>query len=195
MGVTVLLARHGSHAEVGRVLSGRSEIALDATGRIEAARLAARLSGTKLSAIYSSPRRRARETADAVASRTGIAVATSDALDEIDFGDWSGRSFAALASDPAWHRWNEARSGARAPGGEAMAEATGRALSHIETIGPDGAALLCVSHCDVIRGVVAHYLGLSADRLLSFDIAPGSLSELALWPGGGRVVSLNERPR
>ncbi|HEU0066884.1 MAG TPA: histidine phosphatase family protein [Sphingomonas sp.] len=45
----------------------------------------------------------------------------------------------------------------------------------------------------MIRGLVAHYLGLSADRLFRFDVDPGSVTTLSLHPGGGRVVALNER--
>jgi len=74
-----------------------------------------------------------------------------------------------------------------------MAAATRRAVAEIETLEEEG-PVLCVSHCDVIRGIVAHYLGLDADRLLSFDCDPASLTTLALYEGGGRVVTLNERP-
>lgn len=189
----VLLARHGSHAEVGHILSGRSEIALSERGRVETAALARRLADVPLAAIHSSPRRRARETAAIVAR--GRAVEMVEALDEIDFGSWSGREFAELEDDPAWRRWNAERASAATPTGETMAAATARAVRHIEAAAGKGPALLCVSHCDVIRGVVAHYLGLSADRLLSFDVDPASLTTLALDGGQGRIVALNERPR
>jgi broad specificity phosphatase PhoE len=145
-----------------------------------------------LVAIHSSPRRRTWETAQIVADRQGLDVTISDALDEIDFGAWTGQSFAALESDPRWRRWNEARGSGAPPGGETMAAATARAIDHIVQISADG-PVLCVTHCDIIRGVVAHILGLHADRLLSFDCDPASLTTLVLWNGGGRVVALNER--
>jgi broad specificity phosphatase PhoE len=194
LSATVFLARHASHDEVGRVLSGRSDIALNAAGRAEAARLADRLAGVSIAAIHSSPRRRARETANIVAEHHGLPVNNADALDEIDFGAWIGRSFADLDGDPAWARWNVARGSAATPGGEDMAAATVRAVRHIEDVAGEQ-PVLCVSHCDIIRGVVAHYLGLDADRMLGFDVDPGSLTELALYGNGdGRVVMLNERP-
>lgn len=189
----MLLARHGSHAEVGTVLSGRSEIGLSDRGRAEAARLADRLSGTALAAVQSSPRRRARETAEIVADGRGLTVEIVDALDEIDFGDWSGRSFAALGDDPAWRAWNAARATSATPAGETMASATARAVRHIQAIDGASGPVLCVSHCDVIRGVVAHYLGLGFDSLFAFDIDPASLTTLALHDGAPRVVALNER--
>ena len=156
-------------------------------------RLAERLANVPLTAIHSSPRRRARETALAVAEHHGLPVTRAEELDEIDFGAWMGRSFADLNGDPAWDRWNRSRGSARAPGGEDMAGATSRAVRHIETAACQ-APLLCVSHADVIRGIVAHYLGLDADRMLAFDIDPASLTELTLYgDGAGRLVSLNER--
>jgi broad specificity phosphatase PhoE len=195
LSATVLLARHGSHDEVGAVLSGRSEIALNAAGRAEAERLAERLASTPLTAIHSSPRRRTRETAKIVAARHGLTVQLIDALDEIDFGDWAGRSFASLDGDPDWTRWNDARGTAPTPGGETMAAVAARAAHHIASLEDEGGTILCVSHCDVIRGAVADCLGLDLDRLLMFDCAPGSLTTLALANGRGRIVTLNEVPR
>ncbi|WBH18148.1 histidine phosphatase family protein [Sphingomonas radiodurans] len=193
-GATILLARHASHDEVGKVLSGRSAIPINPAGRAEAMRLARRLVDVPLAAIYSSPRRRAQDTAAIVAEPRGVTVETADGLDEIDFGEWQGRSFDDLDGDPDWARWNMARASAATPGGETMHAATKRAVRHIEAVA-GAAPVLCVSHCDIIRGVVAHYLGLDADRLLAFDVDPASLTELAVYSGGARVVSLNERPR
>lgn len=190
----ILLARHGSHAELGHVLSGRSEVELSPAGRAEAERLAAWLADVPLAAIHSSPRRRARQTAEVVAGPHGLVVERIDALDEIDFGAWAGARFAKLESDTHWRHWNEARDRARAPGGETMAEATARAVHHLEALTAAG-PVLCVTHCDLIRGVVAHYLGLGLDRLLSFDCAPASLTTLAREGQGARIISLNERPR
>ena len=194
MSATIYLARHGSHDEVGKVLSGRSDIPINARGHAEAARLADRLSKVAVAAIHSSPRCRARETAEIVDARLELGVRTTPALDEIDFGDWTGKAFAELDPDPTWKAWNMARNTASPPSGENMHAATSRAVCHIEAAAGN-TPLLCVSHCDVIRGVVAHYLGLSMDRLLHFDIDPGSLTELALYGDGtARVVNLNERP-
>lgn len=190
---TVHLARHASHAEVGRVLSGRSEIALSGAGRVEAARLADRLAGEPLVAIHASPRRRARETAEIVAERHGLPVEIAPAMDEIDFGAWSGKAFDALDADPAWMEWNSARGRAATPAGETMEAAAARAVDAIEGIAREGETVLCVSHCDVIRAVAARYLGLSYDHVLAFDCDPASLTTLALHGGGGRVVTLNER--
>jgi broad specificity phosphatase PhoE len=189
----VHLARHGTHEEVGRVLSGRSEIGLSEAGQIEVSQLADRLDRASLHAIYSSPRRRALETAAAVAAHNSTSVQVRDELDEINFGEWTGQSFERLDREARWHDWNMRRGAGRPPGGETMAEAVARARSFIERIAEP--EVLCVSHCDVIRGIVAFYLGLDFDRLLAFDCDPASLTTLVIGPEGGRLVTLNERPR
>ena len=188
----ILLARHASHAEVGTVLSGRSEIALDDRGKDEAARLAERLARLPLSKIHSSPRRRAMETASIVARGHGLAVETVDDLDEIDFGEWMGRSFRDLDDEPDWQRWNAHRGSAATPSGETMWSAAERALRHLEAIDA-GDVVVCVTHCDIIRAIVAYYLGLSADRMFAFDIDPASVTTLDRADGRTRIVALNER--
>lgn len=175
-------------------MSGRSGIALNGRGRGEARRLAERLARVPLAAIHSSPRRRAIETAEFVAAGRELEFRETGALDEIDFGDWTGRSFMALADDPAWRHWNAARATARTPSGETMTAATMRAVDHISAIAGEG-PVLCVSHCDIIRGVVAHVLGLGMDRLLAFDCDPASLTRIEADGGDLRLVTLNERPQ
>ena len=161
-------------------------------GRAQATTLGERLRGCRFAAIHSSPVQRARETADAIARGRDVEVAA--ALDEVDFGAWTGKSFALLADEPAWGDWNRRRAIARAPGGETMAHATARAVAHVAAMAGtyDEAAVALITHCDIIRGVIAHYLGLSLDRILSFDVDPASVSRLAVGDWGGRVLSINE---
>jgi ribonuclease H / adenosylcobalamin/alpha-ribazole phosphatase len=197
MTAKVHLVRHCAHGDVGRVLSGRCTGGpLSAEGRAQARWLAGRFArGEPIAAIHSSPRLRARETACAIAERLELEVQIVPALDELDFGAWTGRRFEELEGDPGWTQWNTARATAATPGGETMAQATARAVAHVEELaGSEWAgAVLCVSHCDVIRGVVANYLGLGLDRLLAFDVDPGSVSTLLVGGWGGRVLTLNGR--
>lgn len=198
MGALIFLARHGSHAELGAILSGRSHIELSPEGHGQAQRLARACLTRGVTAVHSSPCRRAWRTAEIVADHLGVACDPVTALDEIDFGAWAGRSFADLDADQGWRHWNDARHAAAAPGGESMTEATTRIVGHLEHLAAAGAShILCVSHCDMIRAAVAHYLGLGLDKLLRFDVDPGSLSTLLLEDQGGRgrLLGLNEVPR
>ncbi|WP_184033378.1 histidine phosphatase family protein [Sphingomonas endophytica] len=191
MARSIILARHGHHQEVGRVLSGRSDISLDRQGRVEAEALAGLVASRGVTRIVSSPRARTRETAAVVAAALALPVEIAAELDEVDFGDFTGRAFAALDRDADWQRWNAERATARCPDGETMGEAVARAVGFVAGCGEG--VTLCVSHCDVIRGVVAHYLGLPLDRIFSLGCDPGSVTTLSLQGEGAVVVALNER--
>lgn len=195
MATTVFLVRHAAHDRVDRVLCGRMPgVGLGEAGRAQAEALARRFAGAAVDAVWTSPLQRARETAAPIAERLGSAARVSDALCEIDFGAWTGQGFDALRDDPRWRRWNEARGGERPPGGESMAEAQARALGAVGRARrehPDGGVVF-VSHGDVIKAALAGILGLPLDAHARFDISPGSVSALAVWDGGGKVLSMNE---
>ena len=167
---------------------------LTPAGERQAGGLAERLSDVGLDAVHSSPRERARLTAEAIAGRTGARLHVVDALDEIDFGDWTGMSFDALGNQPRWRRWNDARGSASPPNGESMAAAQARVAAHADEIARSrpGAKVALVSHCDILRALVAHYLGLPLDNLLRFEIDAASISRIEVGAWGGRVLGLNE---
>lgn len=196
MPTMLFLVRHAAHVDLGERLSGRAPaVALSPFGKAQAVALAQRLAGTAIAAIHSSPLQRARETAAAIGRRIGIGVEVTAALNEVDFGAWTGKRFDELAGDPAWDRWNRRRSTACPPGGETMAAAQRRAVSQVERAAAahPGRAVVLVSHCDTLRGIVAHVLGLSLDHLLRFEIAPASVTTLEVAPWGARLLSLNEK--
>lgn len=195
MPTLLLLARHAAHEEAGRLLSGRTDAApLTAEGRAQAARLARRLQRERPVALHASPRRRAAETAALLAPVLGLDPRTEALLDEIAFGTWEGRAFAELDQDPAWQSWNRQRATARAPAGESMQDVLCRVLRWTEALPlrhPD-AAIVAVSHADVIKAALCAHLGLTLDAHWRLEVAPGSLSAIELWPGGGRVRLMNE---
>ncbi|KKC24623.1 histidine phosphatase family protein [Sphingomonas sp. SRS2] len=193
MNQTFFLARHGKHGDLGQRLSGRSPMALCPSGRDQAAALGRLCHRRGVSAVHSSPCPRARETADIVATLIGLETRIADALDEIDFGYWAGRRFDELADDPLWQDWNARRSAAATPGGETMAHAAARITSYLDALAASGAShVLLVSHADIIKGAVAHYLGLSLDSLQRFAIDPASLTTLAFDAESVQLLGLNE---
>jgi ribonuclease H / adenosylcobalamin/alpha-ribazole phosphatase len=193
---TILLIRHAAHVELGRVLSGRrSDVALSREGLDQAAIVADLLGTIPLAAVYTSPRERAWYTAREIAEPHEVTAIVHDGLDEVDFGRWSGLAFSELDGDPDWERWNAQRGSARTAGGESMVEAVERARGALGRIAADhpGRTIAAVTHCDIIRGVIASYLGLPLDNMLRFDIDPASVSRLALGPDVAQVRTLNER--
>ena len=170
-------------------------MALSSEGLDQSAILADLLGTDPIAAIYSSPRERAWYTARDIAEPHELTVQGRDDLDEVDFGEWAGRSFEELQADERWHEWNDARASARCPGGESMGEAVARAMAALQAIAAehDEETIAAVTHCDIIRGVIAHILGLSLDNILRFDVDPASVSRLHLGRWGARVGSVNER--
>ena len=87
----LFLARHGETDwnREGR-FQGHADPPLNGTGRAQAAQLAAGLADVELSAVYSSPLRRALETARVVAAAHELEAVALDALREVDVGSWQG---------------------------------------------------------------------------------------------------------
>ncbi len=197
---TLFLVRHATHDRLGDTLCGRMPgVTLGEAGLRQAERVAERLAreAGRIAAVHTSPVERARQTAAPIAARLGLTPRCCAAITEIDFGAWTGKRFDALRDDPAWRRWNGRRGDAPAPpgGGETMAEVQARAVALVRRIcaerPEDGGAVL-VSHGDVIKAIVAWCLGLTLDALERFDVAPASVSAVAVWPGGARLLCLNE---
>jgi broad specificity phosphatase PhoE len=147
-----------------------------------------------IAAIEASPLRRTQETAAEIAAACGLGVHTQEALNELDFGEWTSRRFVELVGDPDWENWNSRRSAAAPPKGESMIDAQKRVMRHIRDCPrryPDGIVAM-VTHCDIIRAVVAAVLGLSLDHILQFDVEPASVSRIVVGDWGARLLSLNE---
>ncbi len=95
-----LLIRHAVTDAVGHTLSGRSPgVPLNKEGSAQALSLAERLRHLPVSAVYSSPLERALATAQPIADAKGLEVATMNDLEELHFGQWTGRSFSDLSAE------------------------------------------------------------------------------------------------
>jgi len=182
----ILLIRHAEHPLSAKTLVGRDDntVHLSALGRQQAAQLAKLLAEEPIDCLQSSPRLRCIETAEALATEFDLPVIVEPALDEIDFGVWTGAEFARLANDPKWRAWNAKRSRARPPGGESMAEVRNRVLRHIESTNrryPSWTVAM-VTHAEIIRAIQLHGAGLSADGWQSFDVPLASVMTVELTP-------------
>lgn len=178
-----LLARHGTHDLIASILVGRfRDVGLNETGAGQAAALARRAKRLRITNVQSSPQRRCIETAAAVADRLGLEIEICPALDEIDFGDWAGRSFAELERDPLWHRWNLQRSIERPPCGESMREAQDRVVGHLRRAQNGGSdkSILMVTHAEIVRAAILAMSGLPIDAWSQIAVAPGSVTRVAL---------------
>jgi probable phosphoglycerate mutase len=190
------LLRHGEHNVQGRICAGRmAGVVLSEKGRAEAEGAARRLAGAGIAAIYASPLERTRETAAIVGRRLGLPVSILDDLAELDFGEWTGKTFDEVRLDPRWPEWAAHRSISCIPGGETMREVQRRvveALIEMRAQHPDESVVV-VSHGDVIRAALVFALGMPLDFYGRIEVATASLSTLRIDAGGIRVIAVNER--
>jgi probable phosphoglycerate mutase len=157
--------------------------------------LADRLSPVRLAGVYSSPLERAVETARPIASKQGLAVQVLEGLNEIDFGDWTGKALTDLDQLPDWQQFNRLRGSSSIPGGESMAEVLARALRELDRLrelhpAPE-AKVAVVSHGDVLRAVVAHLLGIPLNFMQRLQIDPASVSAVEMDNQAPRLLLLN----
>jgi broad specificity phosphatase PhoE len=123
-----------------------------------------------------------------------IAPRVAAELNEIDCGEWTGKTFQDLHREPEWRLWVSQRTQARAPGGESIAEAQRRAVDLITRLVSehDGETVALVSHGDVIKAALAHFLRMPLDHLETFDIAPASVSAIQVGTDWAQVKLVNE---
>jgi probable phosphoglycerate mutase len=187
----VLLVRHGQTPTTGSVLPGRAPgLHLSHRGRTQAEWVADRLAGLSISALYSSPLERARETAEPTAARTGLAVTHDVGLLECDFGRWTGAAIADLAALPEWQTVQHSPSAFRFPDGESFTEIQARIVGALEALrdAHAGGVVVCFSHADPIKAAVAHALGTPLDLFQRIFISPGSVSAISFVEGQDPAV-------
>ena len=191
---TFLLIRHADNDWAGhRLASWLPDVHLNQKGRDEVVRLTAKLKNVRIDAIYSSPLERARETAEPVAAQAGVPIRMCEAVGEVRFGDWTGRTLEDLAGDPLWQRFVAHRSTVRIPGGEHMLDLQIRMIEALEEMrcNHPGATVAVFSHGDPIRVVLMHLLGMPLDLIDRIEIGTASISVVTLDGESPHVVSIN----
>jgi len=192
---TFFLIRHASCDGLGRTLWGRTPgVCLNEEGKVEAQQLAETCAEMRFDAVYSSPLERALETAEALASRMKLEITRSAALNEIDFGEWSGKTFAQLHDDERWRHFNSRRSTANVPGGESFLEVQNRVVKEIDRLSREhnGARVALVSHADPIRAAVAYFAATPIDLIERFEISPCSVSVILIDEEHVKLLAIND---
>lgn len=191
----ILLVRHAPTPETGDRLTGRAPgVSLDRQGRQAARAVADALAGLEVEAVYSSPIERTMETAAIVAGPHEMQPVVDPGLIEMDFGGWTGQTLESLRRLKAWKSVQMTPSRFRFPNGESFAEAQHRSVASVERIAGThaGKTVVAVSHSDIIKLVIAHYLGQALDLFQRLRISTASVSELRFdGDEAPAVVSVN----
>jgi probable phosphoglycerate mutase len=195
---TTVLLRHGeTPLSAERRFAGRGDIPLTETGKLQAKAAAQRLAargGVRL--IVTSPLRRARLTAEAVAAATGAPVQVDEGWIEADFGEWEGLSYAE-----AMERWPDEvtawmnDTSVAPPGGESFAAAGRRVLAALDRLleRSEPGRVVVVSHVTPMKTVLRHALLAPPAALRRMHLDVACLCEVDWYADGPVVVrSLND---
>jgi len=190
----VYLLRHGhSTANAKSVLAGRDfKVCLSTAGEKQALAISAELSETKFAKIYSSPLTRCIQTLEPLATKLKIEIQISEGLIEMEYGDWSGKKLALLARNKLWKTIQARPSLVRFPNGESFLEMQSRSLEAVTKLAIPGKSVLLCSHGDVIKAIVASFLGLHLDKFQSLAIDPASITILDISGDAARLRLLND---
>jgi probable phosphoglycerate mutase len=194
---TFWLIRHGSTDAMDRRLCGRMPgFELNELGEREVAALAERVRAARvgIARVYTSPLERALSTARALVARIDCSMKCLDDFAELEFGEWTGEAFEDLTGDPRWERFNHFRSGTRIPEGESMLDVSARAVRALLALRDQHGdqTVAVVSHGDVIKAAVMHFLGVPLDFCHRLALAPASITQLELGAHGARLVTWND---
>ena len=192
----LVFVRHATCERMDEMLLGRTvDAPLAAIGVREAEAMACMLAPSSDALVVASPRRRAQQTAAAIAGRSECEVVTACDIDELDFGRWSGQTFAELARDPEWQRWNEHRDSAATPAGERIRDVQARVLSHLHRLCEafPGRPIILVTHAEIIRAALLYWLQAPADAYRRLAISPASISRVRLGAPEPCIDAINQR--
>ncbi|MFI5780758.1 histidine phosphatase family protein [Nocardia sp. NPDC051570] len=199
--MTVILLRHGvSTSNTARTLAGRSPgVDLTDRGREQAQAVAARLGALPIELIAHSPLERCARTVAPLAQKLGLEPEPDQALAEVDYGDWTGRTLDELVKEPLWAVVQRHASAAVFPAGEGLAQVQHRAVTAIrardrelaQQRGRDVLWVAC-SHGDVIKSVLADAFGIHLDGFQRIVVEPASLSVVRYTPTAPFVWRVND---
>jgi phosphoserine phosphatase len=170
--VRVILARHGeTEWNVEEIFRGQADVALNEKGLKQAELLATYLQGVKIEAVYSSPLKRAFQTARAVAKYQGIEPQANPGLNDLDFGEWEGLPLKEVAEKykDAYQQWLSYPESVKIPGGETLAEVRARALALVsEVVARHRGTVVLASHRVIHKIIICALLGLDNSHFWNF---------------------------
>jgi probable phosphoglycerate mutase len=186
------LVRHGeTEWSLSGQHTGRTDIPLTHHGEEEAQQLASWLKGIAFSAVWFSPRQRARRTCE-LAGLGGLGR-PEPALAEWDYGEYEGlRSDDIAKKRPGWNIFRDG-----CPNGESPEQIVGRADQLIARLDALDGNVALFSHGHFSRVLAVRWIGLSVIDGQLFSLGTGSLSILQHDPRHPerRVIALwNAQP-
>ena len=190
----LLLIRHGMNDWVhGRLAGWTPGVHLNEQGRAQAQALAERLADLPIAAVYTSPLERAIETAQPVAAARGLPLRVIENIGEVRYGEWTGGELKELSKHELWPGVQHYPSGTRFPGGETLGEVQMRAVAALDALRAQhpNEIIAAVAHADLLKLVIAYYIGMHIDLFQRLVIDTASVTAIAFSPMGPRLMAYN----
>lgn len=194
----MILIRHGESTwNQERRVQGNLDPGLSDRGRAQAALLAARLNGRRFCGLYTSPLRRALETAEALGKSLGLRPQPVDGLREIRLGAWEGKTTAEIRGTHGdeYDRWLDRPLDASAPlGGEGVRAFQLRAVTALESLRAvhHNGDFIVVTHGGVIKAYVCQILGLDLNRMFRLRVDNTAVTEILFNRETASLILLND---
>ncbi|MCI0720394.1 MAG: alpha-ribazole phosphatase [Acidobacteria bacterium] len=190
------LIRHGEpETDAQGRCYGRLDWGLSDRGQFQAQMAAQALSGEALAAVYSSPRRRARQSAEFLGKAKGLAVQILEGLCEIDFGDFEGLTYEEIEKQypEQYQRWMTRPTEIHFPGGESFAQMQTRVIATSTKLCQrhQGQSIAIVSHGGVNRIILAEALGMPATHIFRIAQRYAGLNLVTHYEGVPTVELVN----
>lgn len=196
--MNLLLIRHGqTDWNLAQRFQGQSDIPLNETGRKQAQALAERLAAEPFDAVYSSDLQRATETAR-ITCRSGFQpdICPDPRLREVNFGNWEGLTYDEIkAKHPeTLAAWESDIFKNAPPHGETLEGLAIRVQSMLDELREkhEDQNILIVAHGGVLQTLICLALKLPPTMYWQFHLSTASLSEIAFYPAGAILNSLND---
>jgi broad specificity phosphatase PhoE len=157
---SLIIVRHGeTQWNRDRRVMGNADIPLTERGREQCALAARALEGFGIQRVVTSPLVRAAETAAIIGNALRVPISEDPDLEEVRFGHWQGKTYDEIAGDPEYRAFAADPVGRRTPGGETIEDVQRRGLASFARVA-SGERVLFVSHGDIIRSTLCHYLSI-----------------------------------
>ncbi|HUU05082.1 MAG TPA: histidine phosphatase family protein [Patescibacteria group bacterium] len=177
---TIYLIRHGeTQANREGIFRGRGEVPLSPAGLKQAGELRSYFSNLKVDRVFSSPLKRAAETA--AICFPGQAIELQELVNNLDLGRWAGRKKKEIAREEPilWRSWLEEPEKMSFPDGESLAAVKARTRHFNRLLANAGAARIAVvSHRSVLKALLAEALGLKEKWFWKFHLDNASVTVL-----------------
>jgi len=204
MPIKLILIRHGeSDGNVQRKFCGFKDVCLTKKGIWQAERLAYRLKGLSVDAVYCSDLKRARHTAEIIFRDRGVDIITNPKFREMNFGIWEGYTFEEVKSKYGYgdefNLWLEnINEKINIPQGESLVDLNNRVMTELDKIfkkhqkmnNDETIAIVC--HGGTVRVILCNVLNLELKYMYRIEQYPTALNIIDYYDYKGFILLLND---